>query len=289
MSKITQALEKAARERLKLGQEQPNVAGEPVVVPLVSAGIGEIASAGRIHIDPHIVSAADPKSTIAEQYRILKANLRSLHLRHGSKAIVVTSSVRGEGKSVTAINLALTLARHENLKVVLVDGDLRRGSVHTWLGLPESAHGFSSALTQGGVLNGSLVRLQSPSLTVLSAGPSVEHPDELLESQATRRLLASLKAQFDVDLIDSTSVLSVADPGILALQTDGVLVMVQAGKTQRKTLSDALTRLSRIKATLLGSVLTHADEDLAGYARYYREYQKEADASNGAPVPPALH
>ncbi len=160
MSKITQALEKAARERLKQQETQPTAPSEPVSVPLVNAGLGEIASAGRIQIDPHIVSAADPNSPIAEQYRILKTNLKALHLRHGSKAIVVTSAERGEGKSVTTINLALTLARQENLKVVLIDGDMRRSSVHTWLGLPDRGHGgLSSVLQQGGVLNGSLVRL----------------------------------------------------------------------------------------------------------------------------------
>src|SRR3989338_3047794 len=127
MSKITKALEKAARERLQRLQEQPTVTAKAVEIPLASsAGVGDIAAAGRIQIDPHIVSAADPKSPISEQYRILRTNLQSLRARAGSKVVVVTSAVHGEGKSVTAINLAMTLSRQENLKVVLVDGGLRK-------------------------------------------------------------------------------------------------------------------------------------------------------------------
>jgi hypothetical protein len=135
MSKISQALEKAARERLQRSQKaepQVNVAAPPVVVPVtpIRESVGEIPAAKHVQIDPHIISAADPKSPISEQYRILKANLQALKLRHGPKVIVITSSVHGEGKSVTSINLAMTLARQEQQRVVLIDGDMRRGSVH---------------------------------------------------------------------------------------------------------------------------------------------------------------
>jgi Mrp family chromosome partitioning ATPase len=201
MSKITQALEKAARERLQAQREPAIVPSTPVTVPIapvipatpfVESRIREIAEAGEIQVDPHIVSAADSTSAVAEQYRILKFNLQALEWRLGPKTIVVTSALNGEGKSVTAINLALTLARQEHLRVLLLDADLRRSSMNRWLGLPEQAKGVSTALHQGGVVDGSLVRLQTPSLTILPAGPSVEHPTELLASSSMKRLLASL-------------------------------------------------------------------------------------------------
>jgi len=107
MSKITEALEKAARERLQRSHEQATATAGPVVVPLAARrGIGEVTPAGQVAIDPHIICAADSESPIAEQYRILRTNLQSLRLRSGPKVIVVTSAVNGEGKSVTSTNLA---------------------------------------------------------------------------------------------------------------------------------------------------------------------------------------
>lgn len=287
MSKITQALEKAARERLRRTQEQVTAPARPIVVPLVTSRLSEIASAGEVRVDPHIVSAVDSKSPIAEQYRILRTNLQSLRLRQGPKVIVVTSAVNGEGKSVTAANLAFTLARQENLKVVLIDADMRKSTVHKWLGLGEHANGLSTILANGGEPDGSLVTLKEPSLTVLPAGAHPEHPPELLESLNMKRLLATLKARFDMVIIDAPPVLPVSDPGILAAQADGVLLVVRAGKTQRKTVLAAQELLKKMRANVLGCVLTHVEYDLPGYARYYHYYRESAKAGNSKPAAPS--
>ena len=274
MSKITKALEKAARERLQRMQPQPTTKAQAVEVPVTTASrLGELASPGRIHVDPHVVAATDPSSPIAEQYRILRTNLQSLKLRQGPKTFVITSAVHGEGKSITAVNLALTLSRQERLNVVLVDGDLRKGSVCNWLGIANRTDGLSSTLLRGGELNGSLIRLQEPPLAVLPSGSHPEHPAELLESSSMRRLLDSLKTQFDVIIIDAPPVLPVADPGILATQADGVLLVVRAGKTQRKTVTQAQALLAQMKVNVLGCVLTHVEYYLPGYYRYYHAYR----------------
>jgi capsular exopolysaccharide synthesis family protein len=286
MSKITQALEKAARERLQREREQqeqqPTAPASPVTVALAATELTTVPVAGHVQIDPHIVTAGDPQSPVAEQYRILRTNLQSLRPRQGLKTIVMTSAVRGEGKSVTALNLALTMARQDDLKVILLDGDLRRSSVPRWLGIPNPAQGLSTALANGGSLNGSLVKLQSPRLTILPAGPVPEHPAELLESTNMRRLLAALKAQFDLVIIDSPPILSVADPGILASQADGVLLVVRAGKTQRRTVAEAQAQLQQMKAPIIGCVLTHVEHHLPGYYHYYRTCAKDK-AQNGKP------
>ena len=294
MSKITQALEKAARERLQAQHEPVTVPSTPVTVPIAPAAvpaapfvgprIREIAEAGEIQVDPHIVSANDSTSPIAEQYRILCTNLKPLRSRSGPKVILVTSAVNGEGKSVTSINLALTFARHEHLRVVLVDADMRKSSVPRWLGLKDRRHGLSTVLQHGGELNnGSLVSLQSPKLTVLPAGPAVSHPAELLESVAMKRLLATLKTQFDLIIVDAPPVLPVTDPGILASQADGVLLVVRAGKTQRKTVIAAQELLKKARANLLGCVLTHVEYYLPGYAKYYQHYYRSAKQNGAIP------
>jgi capsular exopolysaccharide synthesis family protein len=287
MSKITRALEKAARERLQQ-QQQPfvTVPAVPVTVPIVPAApftleprVGPIAPAGEVQVDPHIVSANDSSSPIAEQYRILRTNLKSLHARGSCKVILLTSAINGEGKSVTSINLALTFARQENLRVVLVDGDMRRSSVPRWLGLKGRRQGLSTVL-QGGELGEALVSLQSPKLAILPAGPTPEHPAELLESLAMKRLLATLRSQFDLVILDAPPVLPVTDPGILASQADGVLLVVRAGKTQRKTVIDAREQLKKAKANIMGCVLTHVEYYLPGYQRYYHYYR--ASKGNGS-------
>ena len=292
MSKITKALEKAARERLQRAQEPTAiiVPTAPVVVPVVTTrvSLGDIPVTTDVRVDAHIVSATAAGSPIAEQYRILRANLQSLRLRQGPKAIVVTSSVNGEGKSVTAINLALALARQERCKVALVDADLRKGTVQKWLGLSDRAAGLSSVLRQGGELNGALVHLQSPSLAVLPAGPHPGDPAELLESVAMKRLLALLKTEFDIILIDAPPVLPVADPGILAGQVDGVLFVVRAGKTQRKTVVEAQERLKRTKAALLGCVLTHMEYCLPGSRQYYHYYHHAKQSTGNHREPAAV-
>ena len=291
MSKITQALEKAARERLQAKREPVIVPSAPVTVPLLASSvhaapfvesrIGAIASAGAVQVDAHIVSANDSASPIAEQYRILRTNLKSLNSgRSGLKVILLTSAVNGEGKSVTSINLALTFARQEHLRVVLVDADMRKSSVPRWLGLKDRKTGLSTVLRNGGELNGSLVSLQSPKLTILPAGPVADHPAELLESVAMKRLLATLKTQFDLIIIDAPPVLPVTDPGILASQADGVLLVVRAGKTQRKTVTEAREMLKKAKANLIGCVLTHVEHYLPGYARYYHDYRLAKENGN---------
>ena len=289
MSKITQALEKAARERghRPAAPQEPTVTAGPVVVSVTPVftrrGVGHVASAGQVKIDPHIISAADPKSPIAEQYRMLRANLESLHMRPSVKVIVVTSAVRGEGKSVTAVNLALTFARKPNMRVVLVDADMRKSSVPKWLGLTECRQGLSTILQQDGELDGSLIRLEYPPLNILPAGPCPDHPAELLQSTNMRRLLATLRAEFDLVVLDAPPLLPVADPGILASQADGALLVVRIGKTHRKAVLEAQGIITKLKAKVLGCVLTHVEHYLPGYERYYRYYQQHEQREGRAP------
>ena len=284
MSKITKALEKAARERQRHGQHQDEmvtVTAKPITVafaPMPAAG--ETVAPVTVKIDPHIVSAADPLSPISEQYRILRTNLQSLKGFAGAKTVVLTSAIHEEGKSVTAINLALTLAQQEGLKVLLIDADLRRSTIRRWLGI-ESERGLSTVLQDHLTLDHSVLRMESPALSVLPAGPHVERPAELLESNAMRRLLALLKTQYDVIIIDAPPILPVTDPSILGAQADGVLLVVRAGKTQRKVVEQAHELLKQSKAKILGSILTHVDHYVPGYYKYYHYYRNESKDGNG--------
>lgn len=290
MSKITQALEKAARERLQqYREERPNAPAAPVAVPMLpQPALGDTTRMTDVHVDPHIISLADTKSPIAEQYRMVKMNLQT----QGGQArtFVVTSALRGEGKSVTSLNLAATMARDERLKVVLVDADLRKSSVNKWLGLPESAEGLSTVLTRGGALDGALFKLASPNLTILPAGPAPEDPVVLLESSSMRRLLAMLKQQFDVVILDAPPVLSVADAGIMAAQADGTLLIIRSGRTQRRVVLQAQAQLQQMRANLVGCVLTHMEHYLPSYyQQYYGNDEPHKGKSHDAPVSPLVN
>ena len=193
-------------------------------------------------------------TAIAEAFRKLRTNLQFLAVDNPPRVIVVTSSLPGEGKSTTALNIALALAEAEH-NVVLVDGDLRRPTVHKKLDLI-GAVGFSTVLSGGTLLSDALQKTRFPGLTVLTSGAIPPNPSELLGSHSARKLLADLREQFDYVIVDSTPLLAVTDAAILAAGADGVLIMARFGQTKRDQLSHAIGNLVDVGATVLGAVLT---------------------------------
>lgn len=200
------------------------------------------------------ISFDGDSSSIAESFRKLRTNLQFLAVDNPPRVIVVTSSMPSEGKSTTAINLALALAEAEH-NVVLVDGDMRRPSLHKYLDLIGQV-GFSTVLSGAVPLDEALQKTRFPGLTVLTSGAIPPNPSELLGSQSARRLLGELRAQFDYVIVDSTPLLAVTDAAILAAGADGVLIMARFGNTKREQLTHAVAILQNVGAPLLGSVFT---------------------------------
>ncbi len=193
-------------------------------------------------------------SVTAEAFRKLRTNLQFLAVDDPPRTIVVTSASPSEGKSTTAINIALSLAEAER-KVVLIDGDLRRPRLAKALDLVGSV-GFSSTLSGAAPLNEVLQSTKFPHLTFLASGPIPPNPSELLGSLVAGKLLRELRAQFDYVIIDSAPLLAVTDAAILATQADGVLIVARSGKTKREQLQHAVVMLNDVGAKLLGAVLT---------------------------------
>ena len=280
MSKITQALEKAARERLMRERQ----GGEDAVVTAPTAAVPTIVVPSTVpvpvqevdaKVDQHLVPFFDRQNPICEQYRMLRTNLQSLRLSQGFKTLLVTSSMHNEGKTVSAINLALTLAQQPNCNVLLIDADLRKGSVKRWLGLAQRP-GLSEVLSEDVKPSDAFVKLHSSSLTILPSGKVMTEPSEWLDSLTMREYLQQFKKQFDYVIVDTPPVLLVADACVLSRYVDGVLLVVRSGRTQRRQLTDAQARLAQVKARIIGSVLTHVEYFPFGYNRYYREYQSQA-------------
>jgi protein-tyrosine kinase len=210
----------------------------------------------RATLHPALVAAIAPHSTIAERYRGIRSRLTHLEESGPLRSILVTSPGSRDGKSVTAANLALTMAQEFQRNVILVDADLRRSSVHTLFGL-DFKPGLADVLAGEVTLEEALVYLPEYRLTILPAGRTPHFPTELLGSMAMRRAIDMLRARFDRILIDLPAVIPLADAGTIASLADGVVMVVRAGVTQRPALEEALTVFEESK--VLGVVLNDAN------------------------------
>ena len=229
------------------------------------------------------ISFDNDNSSIAEAFRKLRTNLQFLAVDNPPRLIVVTSSVPSEGKSTTSINIALALAEADH-NVVLVDGDMRRPSLHKYLDLVAPV-GFSTVLSGGTSLDDALQETRFDRLTVLTAGTIPPNPSELLGSQATKKLLAELRAKFDYVIVDSTPLLAVTDAAILAASSDGVLMITRHGHTKRDQLTHAVESLAGVGAPLLGAVFTMTPtRGGAAYGYSYSYYGEAADRKRSTSV-----
>ena len=230
--------------------------------------------------EPAILFEKD-NSGIAEAFRKLRTNLQFLAVDNPPRVIVVISSAPSEGKSTTAINIALALAEGDK-NVVLVDGDMRRPSLHKYLDLVGSV-GFSTVLSGGASLSEVLQPTKFPRLTVLTAGPTPPNPSELLGSLAAQKTLDELRSTFDYVVVDSAPLLAVTDGAILATHADGALIMAKFGQTKRDQLAHAVGNLRDVGAKLLGAVFTMIPARGGGsyaYNYYYYGGRYGEDASS---------
>jgi receptor protein-tyrosine kinase len=200
-----------------------------------------------------LVSFETDRSAVADAYRELRINLRFLQVAEGPRVLLIASCGPDDGRTTTAVNLALALAE-ANHRVVIVDADLRRPVVGPYLGVTGEA-GLSTVLSGQATLREALQETRFPRLTALTSGAIPPNPTELLESPATGDVLSELSRQFDYVIVDSPSLL-VADAALLASWSQGVLAVARYGKTTRKQLTEAIHRLTRAGGPLLGAVLT---------------------------------
>ena len=214
-------------------------------------------------LDPRLVAAIAPQGPAAERYRLLRTRIKQAERGRSMRSIVVTSPAKGDGKSLTAANLALTMAQEFHQRVLLLDGDLRRPSVARLFGVPDGP-GLAEVLMGVADLDSALVNLGDQRLTLLPAGAPVAQPAELLGSSTMRRVLDSLGPRFDRILIDMPPVAPLADVHVFSPLADGILMVVRAGSTPKPAIERALSGLDVTK--VLGLVLNGAGEGAAdGY------------------------
>jgi non-specific protein-tyrosine kinase len=206
---------------------------------------------------------ADPRSPAAEAYRSLAANLQFAYADRQLQIIGVTSPAAGEGKSTTVANLAVALAEGGR-RVIVVDADLRRPSLHTLFGL-DRQEGLSNLLL-GDQTSIPLQDTAAPGVRLLASGPTPTNPLEVLASRRFDQMLALARAQADFVLVDTAPAGALADAAVLAPRLEGMLLVVSAGRTKRDLARRAREQLERVNANLLGVVLT----DVRGEDKLYK-------------------
>ena len=303
MSRIHEALKKAAGERQNQGQSGPasELLEIATPVPPLKAEAGAIATdpgdlmrqewtdqrvvnyddfvkqcakpTWSMHATANVFSAQIQDQIAAERFRTLRSRLYQISATRPLKRIMMASSVPGEGKTFVAANLAHSFVRQATPRVLLIDGDLRASRLHLLLGAPEKP-GLSDYLL--GEAKATEVIQVGPqgNLCLIPGGKEVQNPSELLHSERMRHLLDNMSQLFDWIIVDSPPALAVHDASVIADMCDGVLLVVRAGSTDFEIAEKAAAEFR--DRNLIGVVLNRVEKgDM--YGEYYYGYSAERD------------
>jgi capsular exopolysaccharide synthesis family protein len=201
----------------------------------------------------NLIAYFSPDSVIAEQYRSIKTNIHFMCSTQNIRTILITSPSEREGKSTTSNNLAISMAQ-QNERVLLIDANLRRPTAHLSFKISNTI-GLTSILNGMASLDEVIHKTEIGRLDVLPSGPNAIFPSELLASEGFAKLLANSLSIYDYILIDSPSVLEVADTKILASQCEGAVLVLNPGKSKHKKVVEAKRVLEFANAHVVGVIL----------------------------------
>jgi len=223
-------------------------------------------------IDRRLVSLVRPASLEAEQYQTLRLNLQRLKAGRDVRMIAMTSPTSGDGKTLTAINLAGALARNSDSRVLLIEADLRRPTMAKQFGITPGAIGLADVVLNPVLTLEDAVRRLDFGFSVITAGSSCSAVHEVFNSPRFRAVLDQAREQSDYVILDTPPIVPVSDCRLLSPSVDGLLLVVAAHRTPRKLVEESLNLLD--PSSLLGIVFNRDDHLLFGYhrRRYYRSY-----------------
>lgn len=247
-------------------------------------GLPTLGTIGRIEGKelPHkLVAALRSRSPISESFRVLRANIDFSGVDRPLRSVVITSSIKAEGKTTIAANLAIVMAQ-AGRRVILVDTDLRRPMLHKYF-QKTNERGFTTLLMQRDEtpLDDWLQPTGIENLSLLTSGPLPPNPAELLQSQRMQDLTAELTAHADLVIFDTPPVLAVIDSVLIGRLADATLLVVQMSETRADLLGRAMEQLLQSGNRVLGMVLNQVDRSHRGtYANYYYYYYTGDDDDN---------
>ncbi|MCC6730890.1 MAG: polysaccharide biosynthesis tyrosine autokinase [Chthonomonadales bacterium] len=251
-------------DRVNAPEDARRIMGAPTIgyIPLVPEEEGRILTGPR-------------GGALLESYRVLRSAVQFASVDTPASSLVVTSTAPGEGKSTTAANLAIAMAL-DGKRVILVDADLRRPTLHQKFGLSQKP-GLTNVLIGQASLEDALQETNIEGLRIVTSGAIPPNPAELLNSRAMRGLNDQLKEHADVVVFDTPPCLATADAQVLSAEVDGVLYVVQLGETRKSAVRHAIEMLEQARARLIGVVFNKIDtgsrrDDYYGYYSYYNAY-----------------
>lgn len=274
MGKIFDALEKAnnqiaktvplTRHRTDLKE---NAKSADNVVAL--ANPNKIAHEYRLH--PNLVTFHAPQSVEAELFKVLRTNLLFPPTGKPPRKILVTSALPNDGKSFVTSNLAISIAQGVEEYVLLIDGDVRRPTIHSYFGFGQVI-GLSEHLANGADIAKILLKSPIPKLTIFPAGQPPKNPTELLSSKKMKALLADVANRYDdrFIIIDSPPPSMAAETNAIVNFVDGVILVIKSGKTPKKAVAETIEQIGKDK--IVGIVLNHSDQALKRYYGYGKPY-----------------
>ncbi|MFY9681566.1 MAG: polysaccharide biosynthesis tyrosine autokinase [Candidatus Sulfotelmatobacter sp.] len=290
-------LQEGLDNTVRTSEQARLISGLPALgmIPLPSKTAREGANPKRLVIASskeavEMVAQARPHSQMAESYRALRTSLLLTNLGAPPKVIMITSALPQEGKTTTSMNTALVLAQ-KGIRVLLIDADLRRPSIHKILGMgPRS--GLSNVLTGSATLQQTITRSSIlPNLSILPAGTPPPNPAELLASANMRDVLEELRGQYDHIVLDTPPTLSVTDAVVLSPRADAIVLVIRSGQTTKQALRRSRDILTQVNAKVSGVLLNAVDlsspdyyyyyEYQSKYSRYYRDESHDGDEEDG--------
>jgi len=218
----------------------PGIPGEAREIPITREEL-------VVHTEPH--------SRIAEQFRRLRNSIRALNPDGAARSVLLTSATDSEGKTVATLNLALALAELPQLKVLVVDGDVRSPSIEKYLDLPPR-QGLVELLRGHLPLDQAIRQTSVANLDIVSAGEKPDFPARILDVDRIRAILNSFKRRYDYVLVDAPSVLSMNHPAVLGSIADGILLVVGLGRGSKPEVDEALQLLESLGGNVLGTCVT---------------------------------
>jgi capsular exopolysaccharide synthesis family protein len=227
------------------------------------------------NLDKRLIEVWKEDSLEAEQYRILRTYILKAVKNNESKIFLISSAVHCEGKTLTATNLAISIARGLDESVLLIDADLRKPNASSMLGIEKETRGLAEYLIDGGEYINYVTKTSIPKLSLIPPGSPPHNPSELIHSKHMINLIKQIKNQFDnqIVIIDAPPLIPVTDSIILSSLADAVIIVIKASETQREMVNEAIDKIGN-KKKILGLILNGCEFSKARY-NYYYHYLKD--------------
>lgn len=221
---------------------------------------------------PKVFTLRNLKSVVSEAYRTLRTNIQFSSIDKPIKSIVITSSILGEGKSTTSINIAVTMAQ-SGKKVLLVGCDLRKPSLHRAF-IMSNSKGLTNILVGNEDYKDIVYKAKGvEGLDVIGSGPIPPNPAELLGSYKMKNFIEEMHEEYDMIILDTPPIGAVTDGAILSTIVDGTILVCSVGESDINAAKRAKDLLDKVNANILGVVLNKVPIDDGGYYKYhYSEY-----------------